>query len=105
MHSDGARSVGKNRVDVRDLGVELLSLTVHRSGGPNGIGALYIRNGSRLTPLLHGAGKEAGRRAGTERALRAAQQTWRAVFRLKRCGCCVTIIGGSCGRLSARAGF
>lgn len=72
MHTDGAQSVGKIRVDVRDLGVDMLSLAAHKFGGPNGIGALYIRKGLRLTPLLHGAGQEGGRRAGTESVLLAA---------------------------------
>ena len=72
MHTDGAQSVGKIRVDVRDLGVDMLSLASHKFGGPNGIGALYIRKGLRPAPLLHGAGHEGGRRAGTESALLAA---------------------------------
>ena len=72
IHTDGAQSIGKIRVDVRDLGVDMLSLAAHKFGGPNGIGALYIRKGLRLAPLLHGAGHEAGRRAGTESALLAA---------------------------------
>lgn len=72
MHTDGAQSVGKIRVDVKDLGVDMLSLAAHKFGGPNGIGALYIRKGLRLAPLLHGAGHEGGRRAGTESALLAA---------------------------------
>jgi cysteine desulfurase len=72
IHTDGAQSVGKIRVDVRDLGVDMLSLAAHKFGGPNGIGALYIRKGLRLAPLLHGAAHEGGRRAGTESALLAA---------------------------------
>jgi len=72
MHTDAAQSVGKIEVDVEVLGIDMLSLAGHKFGAPNGIGALYIRPGTQLTPLLHGAGHEGGRRAGTESALLAA---------------------------------
>lgn len=66
FHSDAAQSVGKIRTDVEELGVDLLTLAGHKLYAPKGIGALYIRRGTRLEPLIHGAGHEAGRRAGTE---------------------------------------
>jgi cysteine desulfurase len=72
FHSDAAQAVGKIRVDVSSLGVDLLSLAGHKFGAPNGIGALYIRGGVSIAPLLHGGGHERGRRAGTESALLAA---------------------------------
>lgn len=72
LHSDAAQSVGKIPVDVRQLDVDMLSLAGHKFGAPNGIGALYIRKGVRIAPLLHGGGQEGGRRAGTESALLAA---------------------------------
>lgn len=66
FHSDAAQSVGKISVDVESLGVDLLSVAAHKFYGPKGIGALFVREGIRLEPLLHGADHEAGRRAGTE---------------------------------------
>jgi cysteine desulfurase len=66
VHSDAAQSVGKVPVDVNELGVDLLSVAGHKLYAPKGIGALYVRHGIRLEPLIHGAGHEGGRRAGTE---------------------------------------
>jgi cysteine desulfurase len=72
MHTDAAQSVGKIPTRVDDLGVDLLSIAGHKLYAPKGIGALYIRRGVRLEPLIHGASHESGRRAGTESALLAA---------------------------------
>ncbi len=69
LHTDAAQSVGKVPARVDDLGVDLLSIAGHKLYAPKGIGALYIRRGVRLEPLVHGAGHESGRRAGTESAL------------------------------------
>jgi cysteine desulfurase len=68
-HTDAAQSAGKIEVDSEDLGVDLLSLAAHKMYGPKGIGALFVREGVQLEPLLHGAPQEAGRRAGTENVL------------------------------------
>jgi cysteine desulfurase len=71
LHSDAAQSVGKVPVVVDDLGVDLLTVAGHKLYGPKGVGALYIREGVHIDSLVHGAGHEAGRRAGTESALLA----------------------------------
>jgi cysteine desulfurase len=69
MHTDAAQSAGKIPVDVCELGVDLLSIAGHKMYAPQGVGALFIRQGVQLEPWLHGAGHEHGRRAGTENIL------------------------------------
>jgi cysteine desulfurase len=66
LHTDAAQSVGKVKVDVEELGVDFLTVAGHKFYAPKGVGALYLRRGRELTPLLHGASQESGRRAGTE---------------------------------------
>ena len=66
FHSDAVQSTGKIPVDVNDLGVDLLSLSGHKTHGPKGIGALYIRQGVEMKSLLLGGSHERGRRGGTE---------------------------------------
>jgi cysteine desulfurase len=66
IHSDAIQAAGKVSIDVRELGVDLLSISAHKFHGPKGIGALYVREGLRFSPLLHGGGQESGRRSGTE---------------------------------------
>ena len=72
FHTDAAQSVGKIPTRVDELGVDLLTIAGHKLYAPKGVGALYIRNGIDLEPLIHGAGHENGRRAGTESTLLAA---------------------------------
>ncbi len=72
LHTDAAQSLGKIPARVNELGVDLLSIAGHKLYAPKGIGALYIRRGIEIEPLIHGAGHERGRRAGTESALLAA---------------------------------
>jgi cysteine desulfurase len=69
IHTDAAQSVGKIPAKVGELGVDLLSVAGHKLYGPKGVGALYIRAGVQIEPLIHGAGHESGRRAGTENVL------------------------------------
>lgn len=69
FHTDAAQSVGKITCNVEALGVDLLSVAGHKLYGPKGVGALYIREGVFLEPLIYGAGHESGRRAGTENVL------------------------------------
>jgi cysteine desulfurase len=66
VHTDAAQSVGKVPVNVAELGVDLLTVAGHKLYAPKGVGALYVRRGTVLDPLIHGAGHEGGRRAGTE---------------------------------------
>lgn len=66
FHSDTVQSAGKIPVDVDDLGLDLASLSAHKFYGTNGVGALYVRDGVDLEPLIHGGGQERGLRSGTE---------------------------------------
>jgi cysteine desulfurase len=66
MHSDAAQSVGKIPTRLDTLGVDLLTIAGHKVYAPKGIGALYVRQGLQLEPIIYGGGQEAGRRAGTE---------------------------------------
>jgi cysteine desulfurase len=68
FHTDAAQSVGKVRMQVEELGVDFLTAAGHKFYAPKGIGALYIKGGRKLEPLLHGAGHERGLRPGTENA-------------------------------------
>jgi cysteine desulfurase len=66
MHTDAVQSVGKIAVDVRALGVDLLSLSAHKFNGPKGAGAVWVKRGTRMQPILTGGKHERSRRAGTE---------------------------------------
>lgn len=66
VHTDAAQSLGKVQVRVRELGVDLLSIAGHKLYAPKGVGALYVKRGTPLTPFVLGAGHERGLRPGTE---------------------------------------
>lgn len=66
FHSDAVQAYGSIQIDVKELGIDLLSLSAHKIYGPKGIGALYIKRGTKIHPLLHGGAQERKRRAGTE---------------------------------------
>ena len=72
FHTDAAQAVGKMGVNVNDLGVDFLTVAGHKLYGPKGVGVLYIRKGKDLASLIHGAGQEHGKRAGTENIILAA---------------------------------
>jgi len=66
FHSDAVQTVGALDIDVRTLAVDLLSMNAHKFYGPKGVGALYVRRGTRIATLQTGGGQEQGRRTGTE---------------------------------------
>lgn len=66
FHADGVQAFGKIDVNCRDAGIDLYSLSAHKIGGPKGVGALWVRDGLHLSPLLIGGGQEKGARSGTE---------------------------------------
>lgn len=66
FHTDAVQSFGKTEIDLQKMNIDILSLSSHKIYGPKGIGALYIRRGVKIDPLMHGGEHEKGRRAGTE---------------------------------------
>ena len=66
FHTDATQALGKLRLDVQELGVDLLTISAHKVGGPKGAGALFVRHGVVLDPVITGGGQERNRRSGTE---------------------------------------
>ncbi len=69
VHTDATQAVGKIKVDVKELGVDYLSFSAHKIGGPIGVGVLYVKNGAPYRNLMYGGKQEDGRRAGTSNIL------------------------------------
>lgn len=69
VHTDATQAVGKIKVDVKELGVDYLSFSAHKIGGPIGVGMLYVKNGAPYRNLMYGGKQEDGRRAGTSNIL------------------------------------
>jgi cysteine desulfurase NifS len=91
FHTDAVQAIGKIQVDVQDLDVDMLSLSGHKFRAPKGVGALYVKKGIELEPLIHGGGQEGGIRAGTEnvpsivglgKAAELAGLTWQEAERI-----------------------
>lgn len=66
FHTDAVQAVGSVKIDVKKMGITMLSMSGHKFYGPKGIGALYIKEGTKIENLIHGGGQENGKRAGTE---------------------------------------
>ncbi len=66
FHTDAVQTVGKEQIDVQKMDIDLLSASAHKFYGPKGVGFLYVRQGTKINPLMHGGGQEKGLRSGTE---------------------------------------
>ncbi|MEO0092923.1 MAG: cysteine desulfurase NifS [candidate division WOR-3 bacterium] len=66
FHTDAVASAGKVKLDVKELGIDMMVISAHKIHGPKGVGALYIKNGVKIAPIIHGGHHERGMRAGTE---------------------------------------
>ena len=66
FHTDAVQAIGSIKIDVKEMNIDMLSLSAHKFGGPKGVGALYVRNGVRPEIFMHGGAQERARRAGTE---------------------------------------
>jgi len=99
IHTDACQAFGKIPVNVDDLEVDLMSLSAHKLGGPKGIGALYVREGLDIAPMIHGGHQEHDRRAGTENVAGAVGFYVAARARLDRMNDWRTTVSAHCAGL------
>jgi cysteine desulfurase len=66
FHTDAVQATGKVPINVKSLGVDMMSMSSHKINGPKGVGALYVRSGLNIMPIIHGGGQEMSLRSGTE---------------------------------------
>jgi cysteine desulfurase len=91
FHTDAAQAVTKVDPNVAELGVDLLTMVGHKMYAPKGVGALYVRGGVPIQPVIHGGGQENGLRAGTENGWRCTRTGWaagRSTHRTTSSACC-----------------
>lgn len=101
FHSDAVQALGKVRVRVDEVAAHLLAFSAHKIGGPKGVGALYVRRGMQLAPLMHGGGQERGLRPGTEDVAGAAAFAAAAEAAEAERETVMARIGALCDRLEA----
>jgi cysteine desulfurase len=101
MHTDAVQAAGKIPVDVRGLGIDLLSISAHKFNGPKGAGALYVKRGTRMQAMLTGGKHERNRRAGTENTAGLAGMGVAARFAMTKMGVEATRLGELRNRLEA----
>ena len=102
MHTDAVQSAGKIAVDARALGVDLLSISAHKLNGPKGVGALWIKRGTRMLAILTGGKHERNRRAGTENVAAVAGFGVAAALAAKKIAAEGTRVGALRDRLEAK---
>jgi cysteine desulfurase len=66
FHTDAVQAAGKIPISVRNMGIDMMSMSSHKINGPKGVGALYVRSGLEISPIIHGGGQESELRSGTE---------------------------------------
>lgn len=94
FHTDAVQAVGKVPISVESLGVDMLSMSSHKIDGPKGVGALYVKSGMKIAPIIHGGGQESGLRSGTENVPGIAGFGKACELAAKRMGQYQTVVAG-----------